>query len=64
MVAHPPADAAVWRAHQPDGGYTRGELLLAAVERRVTVLWATVVAAVGHRVPDDHLTGLWTWFTR
>ncbi|MGH2375103.1 MAG: hypothetical protein ACRDIC_16750 [bacterium] len=57
LVAHLPAEAALWRALRPDEPLTRSELLLATVERRVTVLWATVSAALGHPVPDGHLAG-------
>ncbi|SES49063.1 hypothetical protein [Actinokineospora terrae] len=57
LVTHLPADAAVWRVHHPDGGHTRTELLVAAVERRVALLWATVAAALGHQIPEEHLTG-------
>ncbi len=52
MVAHLPDDAAVWRATGPDAGWTRPEVLLAALERRVTLLWATVVTALGGKVTD------------
>lgn len=57
LVAHLPDDAAVWRALRGEDPLTRPELLLAALERRVTVLWATVSAALGHPVPDEHLAG-------
>lgn len=33
------------------------ELLLAAVERRIAVLWATVAAAFGQQIAEEHLTG-------
>ncbi|CRK55425.1 hypothetical protein [Alloactinosynnema sp. L-07] len=56
LVQHLPPDAALWRALDPDH-MTRHEVLLATVERRVTVLWATVAAALGHQVPDDQLIG-------
>ncbi|ONI92477.1 hypothetical protein ALI22I_03490 [Saccharothrix sp. ALI-22-I] len=52
VVAHLPDDAAVWRATGPDAGWTRPEVLLAALERRVTLLWATVATALGTKVSD------------
>ncbi|GAA2658102.1 MULTISPECIES: hypothetical protein [Actinosynnema] len=55
VVAALPADAAVWRAVGPDAGWTRAELLLAALERRVTLLWATVASALGSTVPEEAL---------
>ncbi|WP_051386164.1 hypothetical protein [Actinokineospora inagensis] len=57
LVTHLPADAAVWRAHHHDGGYSRTELLLAVIERRVTVLWVTLAVALGHTIPTEHMTG-------
>jgi hypothetical protein len=56
LVAHLPDDAAVWRAIHPDAGWSRLDLLTAALERRLTALWATVAVAVGHQVSDDDLT--------
>ncbi|XVV05327.1 hypothetical protein ACQPW3_08025 [Actinosynnema sp. CA-248983] len=53
LVAHLPDDAAVWRAAGPDAGWTRPEVLLAALERRVTLLWATVATALGGKVSED-----------
>jgi hypothetical protein len=52
VVAHLPDDAAVWRATGPDAGWTRPEVLLAALERRVALLWATVATALGTKVGD------------
>lgn len=57
IVANLPDDAAVWRALHPHGIHTRTDLLLAAMERRITILWATVAAALGQDIPDEHLTG-------
>ncbi|WP_246257250.1 hypothetical protein [Amycolatopsis anabasis] len=54
LVTHLPDDAAVWRL-LAGGVRTRSELLLAAVERRVTALWATVAAALGQDVTDAQL---------
>ncbi|NUT47322.1 MAG: hypothetical protein HOV94_08420 [Saccharothrix sp.] len=56
VVAHLPDDAAVWRATGPDAGWTRPEVLLAALERRVTLLWATVATALGGKVTDADVT--------
>ncbi|WP_202919492.1 hypothetical protein [Saccharothrix deserti] len=53
LVANLPDDAAVWRATGPDAGWTRPEVLLAALERRVTLLWATVATALGGKVTDS-----------
>ena len=62
LVTHLPDDAAVWRLHDLHGAMTRGELLLAATERRVTALWATVAVALGQDVTDAQLAGpLDTW---
>jgi hypothetical protein len=55
IVAHLPADAALWRALHPDGQWTRAELLAAATERRLTALWAAVAALLGHQATDDEL---------
>ncbi len=57
LVTHLTTDAAVWCAHQHDGGHTNAELLLAAIERRITVLWATVAAAFGQQIAEEHLAG-------
>lgn len=57
LVANLPEDAAVWRAAGPDAGWTRTDLALAALERRVTLLWATVATALGHKVTDTDVTG-------
>jgi hypothetical protein len=64
VVEHLPDDAAVWRTAGPDSGWPRTDYLLAALERRVTLLWATVAAAFGHTLteqqvssPVDALTG-------
>ncbi|WNV82210.1 hypothetical protein [Umezawaea sp. Da 62-37] len=56
FVANLPDDAAVWRTAGPDAGWTRQELLLAVLERRVTLLWATVAQALGQTVSDEDLT--------
>ncbi|MFI0798634.1 hypothetical protein [Amycolatopsis lurida] len=56
-MAHLPDDAAVWRLHDPHGTLTRVELLLAATERRVTALWATIAVALGQDVTDSELAG-------
>jgi hypothetical protein len=57
LVEHLPDDAAVWRTASPDAGWPRTDYLLAALERRVTLLWATVAAAFGHTLTDEQLTG-------
>jgi hypothetical protein len=57
LVAHLPDDAAVWRSAGADAGWTRADLALAALERRVTLLWATVATALGHKVTDTDVTG-------
>jgi hypothetical protein len=57
VVARLPDDAAVWRATGPDDGWTRPEVLLAALERRVTLLWATIVTALGAKATEDDGTG-------
>lgn len=57
LVANLPDNAALWRVMDPHGVHSRTDLLLVALERRVTVLWATVAAALGHQVPAEHLTG-------
>lgn len=56
LVAGLPPDARVWRAIVPDAGWSRLEMLTAAIERRITTLWATVAAALGQTVPPEHLT--------
>jgi hypothetical protein len=50
-------DAAVWRTAGPDAGWSRSELVLAVLERRVTLLWATVAATLGQKITDADLTG-------
>jgi hypothetical protein len=55
LVAGLPPDARVWRAIVPETGWSRLELLTAAVERRVTALWASVAAALGQPVPPEQL---------
>ncbi|ANZ36477.1 hypothetical protein BBK82_10765 [Lentzea guizhouensis] len=57
LVANLPADAAVWRSAGTDAGWTRTDLALAALERRVTLLWATVATALGHKVTDADVVG-------
>jgi hypothetical protein len=57
LVEHLPDDAAVWRTAGPDAGWPRTDYLLAALERRLTLLWATVAAAFGHSLTDEQLTG-------
>ncbi|WP_189255600.1 hypothetical protein [Lentzea flava] len=57
LVANLPEDSAVWRTAGADAGWTRADLALAALERRVTLLWATVAAALGHKVSDADVTG-------
>ncbi|MDX8054800.1 hypothetical protein SK571_35985 [Lentzea sp. BCCO 10_0798] len=57
LVANLPEDAAVWRSAGPDAGWTRADLALAALERRVTLLWATVATALGHKITDTDVTG-------
>ncbi|MFE9747554.1 hypothetical protein ACFYOT_21845 [Saccharothrix saharensis] len=52
MVAQLPDHAAVWRATDPNAGWTRHDVLLAVLERRVTLLWATVATALGIKVSD------------
>jgi hypothetical protein len=56
LVAGLPPDARVWRAIVPEAGWSRLEMLTAAMERRITALWATVAAALGQTVPPEHLT--------
>ena len=56
LVEHLPPDAAVWRVLGPDAGWTRAEVLAAAMERRLTGLWATLAAALGHQVTAADLT--------
>lgn len=53
LVTHLPGDAAVWRTVYPDDGWSRTDVLLLAVERRITTLWATVAAALGAQVDDE-----------
>lgn len=57
LVANLPDDAAVWRSAGADAGWTRADLALAALERRVTLLWATVATALGHKVTDTDVIG-------
>ena len=57
LVANLPEDAAVWRSLGDNAGWTRQDLLLVAVERRTTLLWATVATALGHKVTDTDLAG-------
>ncbi|WP_410648155.1 hypothetical protein [Amycolatopsis sp. cmx-4-54] len=54
-MTHLPGDAAVWRVVDPNGGWTRADLLASVTERRVTALWATVAAALGHELTDEQL---------
>ncbi|MCP2248192.1 hypothetical protein LX86_006968 [Lentzea aerocolonigenes] len=56
LVANLPEDAAVWRTGGADAGWTRADLALAALERRVTLLWATVATALGHEVTEADVT--------
>ncbi|GAB3873758.1 hypothetical protein GCM10029964_014560 [Kibdelosporangium lantanae] len=55
LVEHLPEDAAVWRTAGPEAGWPRADYLLAALERRVTLLWATVAAAIGQTVTEDQV---------
>ncbi|MEV4313006.1 hypothetical protein [Actinocrispum sp. NPDC049592] len=55
IVAHLPDDAAVWRSAGRDAGWPRTDYLLVALERRVTLLWATVAAAFGHTLTEDQV---------
>lgn len=55
LVTHLPDDAAVWRVHHPDAGWTRADLLVAVLERRVTALWAVVAGALGHQATAEQL---------
>lgn len=57
LVANLPDDAAVWRSAGADAGWTRADIALAALERRVTLLWATVATALGHKVSDTDVIG-------
>ncbi|PWK83185.1 hypothetical protein C8D88_11170 [Lentzea atacamensis] len=57
LVANLPEDAAVWRTAGADAGWTRADLALATLERRVTLLWATVATALGHKVTVADVTG-------
>jgi hypothetical protein len=57
LVANLPDDAAVWRSLDDNAGWTRLEMLLAALERRTTLLWATVATALGHKLTDADLAG-------
>ncbi|MFI9381237.1 hypothetical protein [Kutzneria sp. NPDC052558] len=60
LVRHLPPDAAVWRVLNPEAaGWSRAEALTAAVERRVTALWATVTAALGGTVDPAQLAPPW-----
>jgi hypothetical protein len=56
LVEHLPQEAAVWRTAGPDAGWPRTDYLLVALERRVTLLWATVAAAFGHTLTDEQLS--------
>ncbi|MBP2320494.1 hypothetical protein JOF56_000879 [Kibdelosporangium banguiense] len=55
LVEHLPDDAAVWRTAGPQAGWPRTDYLLVALERRVTLLWATVAAAFGHNPTEQQL---------
>jgi hypothetical protein len=55
LVAGLPPDARVWRAIAPDAGWSRLEMLTAAMERRLTTLWAVVASALGQDIPSEHL---------
>ena len=55
LVAHLPEDAAAWRVLDPQGGWTRAELLASVTERRITALWALVATALGQQVTDEQL---------
>jgi hypothetical protein len=55
LVGGLPADARVWRAIAPEAGWSRQEMLTAAVERRLTALWAAVAAALGQDIPPEQL---------
>lgn len=55
LVGGLPADARVWRAIAPEAGWSRLEMLTAAVERRLTALWASVGAALGQTIPPEQL---------
>ncbi|GLY51295.1 hypothetical protein [Lentzea sp. NBRC 102530] len=55
LVTHLPPDSALWRALSPEGRWTRADVLAAATERRLTALWAAVVALLGHEPTDDQL---------
>jgi hypothetical protein len=59
LVAGLPPDARVWRAIAPEAGWSRLELLMAAVERRVTAVWAAVAAALGQTIPPEQLASPW-----
>lgn len=55
LVGGLPPQARLFRVGQPDGGWSRQEVLLLAVERRVTALWRDVVTALGASVGKDQL---------
>ncbi len=55
LITHLPDDAAVWRTLNPRGAWTRADLLASVTERRITALWATVAAALGHELTDAQL---------
>lgn len=64
LVRHLPEGSAVWRVLNPDAGWTRAEALTAAVERRVTALWAAVTAALGGTVDPKTLEPPWNQSTQ
>lgn len=47
----------MWRSLGEDAGWPRSDLLLVALERRTTLLWATVATALGHKPTDADLAG-------
>ncbi|ADJ49027.1 hypothetical protein AMES_7201 [Amycolatopsis mediterranei S699] len=55
LITHLPDDAAVWRTLNLRGAWTHADLLVSGTERRITALWATVAAALGHELTDAQL---------
>ncbi|MCK2239401.1 MULTISPECIES: hypothetical protein [unclassified Crossiella] len=55
LVEHLPQDAALWRTLAPDADWTRTDLLLLAVERRLTAVWALLAGMLGQKLTEDQL---------
>ncbi|MGI8310666.1 hypothetical protein [Saccharopolyspora hattusasensis] len=56
LVAGLPPEARLYRVGNPEAAWTRSEVLLLAVERRITALWRDVVTALGATVKNEHTT--------